>query len=201
MTPGSGKAPDRPAPASGGKTRRKRSGSNSLVEESAAKRASTEDSTDSATSRSVPRTSVAGFLNSLSAEEAQALDRVMRSALRSKLTTDSTLSDDVRQQLLAFRGMELEDGFTHDGSWWVDLCKCEIVGILSDDHPRWQVDINGAGRTSNVALVREILTAQSFSLFKATSTEGTKKVVKFNCLATMWPIMPISLVGIRLRYL
>jgi len=142
------------------------------------------DSAGSRPQSPAPRTSVAGFLNSLSATEAQALDRVMRSALSGKITAPSTLSQEVRLQLQPLRGVELEDGgdhTTHDGSWWVDLCKCEIVGISSDDHPRWQVDVNGAGSASNVVKVRDVLSAQAFSLFKTAATAGAKKVVKLPC--------------------
>ena len=184
MTPASGLIPDRPGPKGKGKaaTTRKRSGSSSIQEGVVAKRASTDSSAQSADRNEVSptrRTSVAGFLNSLSAAEASSLDCVMRSALKSRIAAASTLSVSVRSQLQSLRG--LEGGLTHDGSWWVDLCKCEIVELKSDDHPRWQVDLNGAGRSSNVALVRGVLTAQSFSLFEAASTEGVKKVVKLPC--------------------
>jgi hypothetical protein len=184
MIPASGSNPDRPAPKGKGKAAatRKRGGSSSILEGVQSKRASTEGSTPSAhgdETGSARRTSVAGFLNSLSAPEAVSLDRVMRSALNSRISAISTLSAATRQQLRPLQG--LEDGSTHDGSWWVDLFKCEIVELKSDDHPRWQVDLNGAGKTSNVVKVREILTVQSFSLFEATSTEGTKKVVKLPC--------------------
>lgn len=184
MTPAAGQIPGRPAKKGEGKpaTARKRSGSASIQDGVRSKRASTDSSAHSADSSETGtprRTSVAGFLNSLSAEEATALDRVMRSALQSRITATSSLSEEVRQQLEPLRG--LEDGSTHDGSWWVDLCKCEIVGLKSEDHPRWQVDLNGTGKSSNVAMVREILSAQSFSLFQAASTEGVKKVVKLPC--------------------
>lgn len=184
MTPASGQIPDRPEKKGKGKaaTARKRSGSSSIQDGARSKRASTDSTTHSADSDETGtprRTSVAGFLNSLSAVEAVNLDRVMRSALSSRIAATSTLSEDVRQDLQLLRG--LPDGTTHDGAWWVDLCRCEIVDLKSDDHPRWQVDLNGAGATSNVARVRDVLTAQSFHLFQSASTEGTKKMVKLPC--------------------
>jgi hypothetical protein len=185
MTPASGPIPGRPAKKSEGTkgSARKRSAPESILDGGdASKRVLTDSSAHSADrdeAGSPRRTSVAGFLNSLSSEEAVALDRVMRSALGGRISATSSLNDETRQLLLPLTG--LEDGSTHDGSWWVDLCKCEIVGLKSDDHPRWQVDLNGTGRSCNVALVREILSAQSFSLFQAASTEGAKKVVKLPC--------------------
>ena len=185
MTPASGLIPSRPAKNSEGTKPakvRKRRGSESILEGVQSKRASTDSSAHSADSEgagATRRTSVAGFLNSLSAPEARSLDSVMRSALSSRISTVPTLKEETLGYLRSLRG--LEDGSTHDGTWWADLFTCEIVELKSDDHPRWQVDLNGAGRSSNVGKVREVLTVQSFSLLEATSTGGVKKMVKLPC--------------------
>lgn len=196
MTPGSGRTPDRPVPANGGKTSigttssagQKRSSTTPLVEDEGqagpSKKlkvlAHSADRSSGSSESPVRRTSVAGFLNSLTDDEARALDRVMRSSLSSRIAATPILSAVVRQQLLSLRG--LEDGSTHDGWWWANLTSCEVVGISSGaDHPRWQIDIDGAGIASNMTLVKGILSEHSLDSLKASATTGAKKVVKLPC--------------------
>lgn len=184
MAPASGQIPGRPAKKGEGKPAavRKRSGSESIHEGSVSKRPSISSSTHSAGSDEMGtprRTSVAGFLNSLSATEAVSLERVMRSALRDRIKIVPTLSKEHLDVVRSLRGSD--DGTTHPGTWWVDLCQCEIVELKSPDHPRWQVDLNGAGKSSNVAKVREVLSAESFGRLEETSTEGNKRMVKLPC--------------------
>lgn len=117
----------------------------------------------------------ASFLNSLSSAEIQSLARLMRKQMSPRPTTSwSTATTD---RVKAFRASP--DGSTHPGSWWIDLCKCELVGGSDvKDHPRWQVDIEARGSKAVVLEVEKALSVERLADFKALASAGAKKMVK-----------------------
>lgn len=117
----------------------------------------------------------ASFLNSLSNAEIQSLASLMRKQMSPRPTmTWSTATTD---QVKAFTASP--DGSTHPGSWWIDLCKCELVGGSDiKDHPRWQIDIEARGSKAVVLEVEKVLSVERLADFKALASAGAKKMVK-----------------------
>lgn len=169
-----------PVPISKGKNteNNKRRGDTLPLDESGPSKLS--KSTEQPHSAPSPTYSAAKWLNSLSGDEARALDTLMRRSIN--VRASSPLDVELLRQLRSLRGATLPGGVTtHSGAWWADRLQCELVtGIKIDgDHPRWQIDVEAKGGVA--VSVKKVVSAAAYADFLLLASVGKKKMVKLNC--------------------